>query len=81
MLYLEFYEFHTQIATKLEMIADLDLIDLNHANSILAFEAICRKRLFVRDHEKTAEFVSLTARQYEDDMLHANALSLYISLC
>ena len=68
---LEFYAFYQQVAAKLDIISELDLIDLSHADSILAFEAVCGKRLLVRDDEKTAEFVSLTARQYEDDMMHA----------
>lgn len=68
---LEFYRFYQTIATRLHTIADLDLVDLGQANSILAFEALCGHRLFVRDKEAVATFSSWVARQYEDDMLHA----------
>lgn len=45
---------------------DIDLVVLNEAHPILRFEAVCGKRLFCRDEEETASFVSLTAREYED---------------
>ena len=67
---LEFYTFYKKVASRLPGIDDLDLVDLSRANSVLAFEAIRGKRLVVRDPEAAAGFVSLTARQYEDDMLH-----------
>ena len=70
---LEFYAFYQETATRLSEIADLDLIDLSCANSVLAFEAMCGRRLVVRDHDAVAAFASQTARQYEDDMLHASA--------
>ncbi len=70
---LEFYAFYQTMAQQLPEIDKLDLIDLGSANSILAFEALCGRRLFVRDPETVAAFASLTARQYEDDMLHAVA--------
>ncbi len=68
---LEFYRFYQETATRLEGIGELDLVDLRSANSVLAFEALCGVRLFVRDAEAVAAFSSLVARQYEDDMLHA----------
>ncbi len=68
---LEFYRFYQATATRLDTIPESDLVDLSHANSILAFEALCGRRLFVRDNEAVAAFSSLVARQYEDDMLHA----------
>ena len=68
---MDFYTFYQKIATNLNMIPELDLVDLSHANSILAFEALCGQRLFVRDKETIAEFSSETARQYEDDMTQA----------
>jgi predicted nucleotidyltransferase len=70
---LEFYRFYQTIATRLDTMPELDLVDLAHANSILAFEALSGRRLFVRDHEAVAAFSSRVARQYEDDMLHATA--------
>lgn len=66
----EFFEFYGQTADRLPEIDELDLVDLNHASSILAFEALGGHRLFVRDLEAVAAFSSLVARQYESDMLH-----------
>jgi len=70
----EFYVFYQDMAARLGEIAELDLIDLSRANSVLAFEVLRGRRLVVRDAEVVATFVSQTARQYEDDMLHADAL-------
>jgi len=72
---LEFFRFYQAIATRLDTIPELDLVDLAHANSILAFEALNGRRLFVRDNEAVAAFSSWVARQYEDDMLRATANS------
>lgn len=70
---LEFYAFYGEVVTKLSTIAELDLVDLNHADSVLAFEALCGRRLFVGNAETVAAFSSRVAREYEDDMLHAAA--------
>lgn len=68
---MDFYSFYQELAAELPEIDRLDLVDLGRANSILAFEALCGRRLVVRDPETVAGFASLTARQYEDDMSHA----------
>ena len=47
---------------------DVDLVTLNGASSILRFEAISGRLLFSRDEARRVAFVSLTSRQYEDDM-------------
>ena len=47
---------------------DIDLIVLNNASPILRFEAVRGRRLYCREVNRCAEFVSLTAREYEDDM-------------
>ncbi|MFN8459583.1 MAG: nucleotidyltransferase domain-containing protein [Anaerolineae bacterium] len=47
---------------------EIDLVALNEANSILRFEAISGRPLFCRDVGRRAEFASLTAREYEDEM-------------
>jgi len=47
---------------------EVDLVILNDANPILRFEAVSGRRLFTRDLLALAEFVSLTAREYEDEM-------------
>lgn len=70
---LEFYRFYQATASRLEWIDELDLVDLRSAGSVLAFEALCGDRFFVRDADAVAAFASLVARQYEDDMLHAAA--------
>jgi predicted nucleotidyltransferase len=70
---LAFFGFYVETTVRLSAIPELDLVDLNQANSILAFEALCGRRLFVRDDDRVAAFSSLVARQYEDDMLHATA--------
>ena len=49
-------------------IEDIDLVPLNEANPILRFEAVSGRPLFCRDPGRRAEFVSLTAREYEDEM-------------
>jgi predicted nucleotidyltransferase len=67
----EFYAFYVEMTRRLSTIPELDLVDLNHANSVLAFEALCGRRLVVRDREAVAAFSSRVAREYEDDMLHA----------
>jgi predicted nucleotidyltransferase len=47
---------------------EIDLVVLNDANPILRFEAISGRSLFCRDRARRAEFASLTAREYEDEM-------------
>jgi len=46
---------------------EIDLVPLNDANPYLRFEAVCGRNLFCRDIAECAEFVSLTAREYEDE--------------
>ena len=70
---LEFYAFYQEMSTRLSNIPELDLVDLSHAGSVLAFQALCGRRLLVRDDEAVAAFASQVARQYEDDMLHTAA--------
>ena len=70
---LEFYAFYVEMTARLDTVPELDLVDLNHAGSVLAFEALRGRRLFVGDNEAAAAFSSRVARKYEDDMLHATA--------
>jgi predicted nucleotidyltransferase len=57
---------------------EVDLVILNDANPILRFEVVSGRRLFTRDLSAMAEFVSLTAREYEDEMAQwQRALRLY----
>ncbi len=47
---------------------DVDLVPLNDASPMLSFAAVCGRPVFTADKEKAATFVSLTAREYEDEM-------------
>jgi predicted nucleotidyltransferase len=47
---------------------DVDLVVLNSASPITRFEAVSGRLLYSRDASRRAEFVSLTAREYEDEM-------------
>lgn len=47
---------------------DIDLVALNDASPILRFEAVSGRPVYVTDAEARAGFVSLTAREYEDEM-------------
>lgn len=78
---LEFYEFYQRVASRLDGIDDLDLVDLSAADSVLAFEALCGRRLVVKDPEQVATFASETARQYEDDMLGVEKAKQHPGLC
>lgn len=70
---LEFFTFYVDMTARLRSVPELDLVDLNHANSVLAFEALCGRRLFVRNPDTVADFSSRVAREYESDMCHATA--------
>ena len=67
----DFFNFYVEMTSRLNSIGELELVDLNHAGSVLAFEALSGRRLFVRDPDAVAAFSSQVARQYESDMLHA----------
>ena len=47
---------------------DIDVVSLNRAGPILQFEAVSGTALHCRDPERRAAFVSLVARQYEDEL-------------
>lgn len=47
---------------------EVDLVILNEANPILRFEAVSGRRLYCRDPQAVAGFVSLTAREYENEV-------------
>ena len=49
-------------------VEEIDLVVLNEANAIVRFEAISGQSLFCRDLARRAEFASLTAREYEDEI-------------
>lgn len=45
----------------------IDLVPLNGANPYLRFEGVSGRPMYCRDPERRAAFVSLTAREYEDE--------------
>ena len=55
------------LQTKLHF-ENIDLVVLNNASPILRFEAVTGQKIFSRDRSKEAELISLTAREYEDEM-------------
>ncbi len=50
---------------------EIDLVPLNGASPILAFQAVSGRRVYCGDEARCVEFVSLTAREYEDEMAQA----------
>ena len=59
-------------------VEEIDLLLLNSAGAISSFEAVSGKSLYCRDKGRRAEFVSLAARQYEDDMAFmARGMAIY----
>ena len=61
----------TDLLLALQQTFDFEKIDLsvlNDASSVLRFEAVSGRPLYCRDAGQRAIFVSLAARQYEDDM-------------
>ncbi len=60
------------LRAKLQEALGLEAIDLvvlrDDSASTLRFEALSGRRLVCRDPERVAEFQSLAAREYEDDM-------------
>jgi predicted nucleotidyltransferase len=47
---------------------EIDLVVLNEASPILRFEAVSGRPVYTADSQSRATFVSLTAREYEDEM-------------
>jgi len=47
---------------------EIDLVVLNGASSLLRFAAVSGRPIYCRDANQRAAFVSLSAREYEDDM-------------
>ena len=50
---------------------DIDLVVLNGASAVLRFEAVSGRPVYCRDAARRAEFVSLTAREAEDELVWA----------
>ncbi len=48
--------------------AEIDLLVLNRANPLVSFASVSGHCFFCRDHSYRAAYVSLVAREYEDEM-------------
>ena len=61
-------DFYTDLCDAIDSDKPIDMVILNNAEPILAFEAISGKRSSNNNPERTAEFSSYTSRLYEDTM-------------
>jgi predicted nucleotidyltransferase len=61
-------DFYTDLCDAIDSDKPIDMVVLNSAEPILAFEAISGKRISNNNPERTAEFSSYTSRLYEDTM-------------
>ncbi len=64
----EFLRFYSELCDQVPGVEKVDLIRLNEADPILAFEAISGIFLCTNDRDKMAGYFSLTCREYEDVM-------------
>lgn len=60
--------YYTSLCGAVPEVERIDLVNLNQANPILAFEALRGRMLCKNDPERTAAFTSLTCREYEDSI-------------
>jgi predicted nucleotidyltransferase len=63
-----FLDFHSRLCDAVAVTDRVDLVVLNRAHSIPAFEAISGRFLVKNDPDATAAFFSLVCREYEDAM-------------
>ena len=69
------FDFKLDLLTKLQAAANfekIDLVTLNNASPVLQFEAVSGQLLFTKDKKRCVEFISLVAREYEDEMAFAH---------
>lgn len=64
----EFLQFYAELCDQVPGVETVDLIRLNQADPILAFEAISGTFLCTNNVEKMAGYFSLVCREYEDVM-------------
>ncbi|MFW5802809.1 MAG: type VII toxin-antitoxin system MntA family adenylyltransferase antitoxin [Verrucomicrobiota bacterium] len=64
----DFLDFYSALCDQVPGVEKVDLICLNQADPILAFEAISGTFLCTNDKEKMAGYFSLVCREYEDVM-------------
>ena len=61
-------DYYLRLCSVVSTIEVVDFVNLNVANTILAFESVRGRWICKNDVEKTADFVSLVCREYEDVM-------------
>ncbi len=64
----DFLQFYSALCDQVPEVEKVDLVRLNQADPILAFEAISGIFLCTNDIDKMAEYFSLVCREYEDVM-------------
>ncbi len=65
-----FLDYYARLCAVLPNVEIVDLVTLNHANTILAFEALKGRVLHKKDPAAAADYFSLVCREYEDVMGH-----------
>jgi len=60
------FDYYCKLSSIDNRIERIDFVNLNRANTILAFEAIKGEFICKNDPEQTAGFFSLVCREYED---------------
>jgi len=64
----DYLDYYLRLCNAVPNVAAVDLVNLNAAEPILAFEAIRGRLVCKNDAGRTADFVSLVCREYEDVM-------------
>lgn len=65
-----FLDYYTRLCDLIPEVEVVDLVTLNHANTILAFEALKGRVVQKNDAAAAAGFFSRVCREYEDVMGH-----------
>jgi predicted nucleotidyltransferase len=65
---IEEFEYYRKLCDYTDFADVVDMVVMNNANEILAFEILNGRYVDKKDPEKTAEFFSYTCRVYEDTM-------------
>jgi predicted nucleotidyltransferase len=64
----EYLDYYLRLCAAVPAVEAVDLVNLNTAGPILAFEALRGRMIRKNDPEETAAFFSLVCREYEDVM-------------
>ena len=63
-----YIDYYLSLCSAVPTVEAVDFVNLNIAGTILAFEAVRGRWICKNDVERTADFVSLVCREYEDVM-------------